>query len=228
MKDSKIIVLTGASRGLGLALATEFAALGHTVVGCARSSEAIDELSQRFVSPHRFDAVDICSDVAVKSWADSVLAQFGSIDYLINNAATINHNAPLWQVSHADMSNLMNTNVVAVASMIRHFVPGMIDSNSGIVINLSSGWGRSASAEVAPYCASKWAIEGMTKALAEELPAGMAAIPLNPGIINTDMLQSCFGDAASDHQDPKTWGKKAAPYILSLSPSDSGQSLSVP
>lgn len=65
-----------------------------------------------------------------------------------------------------------------------------------IIVNISSGWGRSTSPEVAPYCASKWAIEGLTQALAQELPSGMVTVALNPGIIHTDMLNICFGEEA--------------------------------
>ena len=71
-------------------------------------------------------------------------------------------------------------------------------------------------------------MEGLTKALAQELPQGMAAIPLNPGVINTDMLQSCFSSMASQYQDTEAWARKAVPFILKLSPADNGQSLSVP
>jgi NAD(P)-dependent dehydrogenase (short-subunit alcohol dehydrogenase family) len=76
---------------------------------------------------------------------------------------------------------VVSVNIVGVANVIRAFAPAMIERGSGVIVNLSSGWGRSVSPEVAPYCATKWAIEGMTKALAEELPKGMAAVPLNPG-----------------------------------------------
>ncbi len=83
-------------------------------------------------------------------------------------------------------------------------------------------------AEVAPYCATKWAIEGLTKALAEELPAGMAAVPLNPGIIDTDMLRSCFGPQAASYPGPDQWAESAIPFLLHLGPKDNGKSLSVP
>jgi len=63
-------------------------------------------------------------------------------------------------------------------------VPAMVRRGQGVIVNFSSGWGRSTDAGVAPYCATKWAIEGLTQALAQELPPGMAAVPLNPGIIN--------------------------------------------
>jgi NAD(P)-dependent dehydrogenase (short-subunit alcohol dehydrogenase family) len=103
----------------------------------------------------------------------------------------------------------------------------MVAAKRGVIVNLSSGWGRSVSPEVAPYCASKWAIEGLTKALAEELPAGMAAVPLNPGVIDTEMLRSCWAAAAAGYPKPEAWAKIAAPFILALGPKDNGRSVSV-
>jgi NAD(P)-dependent dehydrogenase (short-subunit alcohol dehydrogenase family) len=81
--------------------------------------------------------------------------------------------------------------------------------------------------EVAPYCATKWAIEGLTKALAEELPAGMAAVPLNPGVIDTDMLRACWAEGATNHPKAEAWAEVAAPFILKLGAKDNGRSLSV-
>jgi NAD(P)-dependent dehydrogenase (short-subunit alcohol dehydrogenase family) len=103
----------------------------------------------------------------------------------------------------------------------------MVERGSGVIVNLSSGWGRSVSPDVAPYCATKWAIEGLTKALAEELPKGMAAVPLNPGIIDTDMLRTCFSESASSYPKADEWAKTAGPYILDLGPRDNGRSASV-
>jgi len=68
--------------------------------------------------------------------------------------------------------------VKGTANVIRYFVPDMVRRKSGVIVNFSSGWGRSTDAEVAPYCASKWAIEGLTQALSQELPSGMAAVPV--------------------------------------------------
>jgi NAD(P)-dependent dehydrogenase (short-subunit alcohol dehydrogenase family) len=104
----------------------------------------------------------------------------------------------------------------------------MVAAKKGVVVNLSSGWGRGVSPGVAPYCASKWAIEGLTKALAQELPAGMAAVPLNPGVIDTDMLRLCWPEGASNHPKAEAWAKVAAPFILRLGATDNGASLSVP
>src|SRR5437588_8926828 len=96
--DKKIIVITGATRGLGRAMVSEFARLGHTVVGCGRSQKEIADLQAKYSEPHRFSVVDVASDEAVKSWAASILASRGAPDLLLNNAAIINRNAPLWTV----------------------------------------------------------------------------------------------------------------------------------
>jgi NAD(P)-dependent dehydrogenase (short-subunit alcohol dehydrogenase family) len=81
---------------------------------------------------------------------------------------------------------------------------------------------------VAAYCASKWAVEGLTQALAQELPAGLAAVAVNPGIIDTEMLRTCFGDAAADYPGADEWVKRAGPFLLRLGRKDNGSSLDVP
>ncbi|WP_425613892.1 SDR family oxidoreductase [Anatilimnocola sp. NA78] len=221
------IVLTGATRGLGRALTDRFIEAGHTVIGCGRSQAEIDDLNQQYGSPHRFDVLDVTNEPAVKAWAASVLASGEPPDLLINNAAMINPNAPLWKVEPADFDHIVNVNINGVFYVLRHFVPAMVQQKKGVIVNLSSGWGRSTSPEVAPYCATKYAIEGLTLALAQELPRGMVAIPLNPGIINTELLQSCFAGADS-FPSPEKWSRQAAPYILGLGPRDNGQSRTAP
>ena len=228
MSQERIILITGVTRGLGRAMVDGFARAGHTVVGCGRTQATIKALKQELGDPHEFYAVDVASDTAVKSWASVVLAKYGAPDLVINNAGVINRNAPLWELDAREFDEVMHTNVRGVANVIRHFVPAMRARKTGVIVNMSSGWGRSVDAEVAPYCASKWAVEGLTRALAEELPSTMAAIPLSPGAINTEMLQSCFGATASSYPSPQEWAETAVPYILALSPKDSGQTLTVP
>ena len=104
----------------------------------------------------------------------------------------------------------------------------MIKERKGTVVNFSSAWGRSTSPEVGPYCTSKWAVEGMSKSLAQELPEGMASVALNPGIIDTDMLRSCWNENAGMYEKPESWAKRAAPYILNINYKDNGRSLTAP
>lgn len=227
MNPTRRIVLTGCSRGLGRAMTESFVALGHVVHGCSRSESMIAEMRHAQKPPHTFHAVDVTDDAQVARWADELLAAAGPPDLLVNNAAIINRNSPLWKVPASDFDELMRVNVCGVANVIRHFVPAMVAAKRGVIVNFSSGWGRSVSPEVAPYCATKFAIEGLTRALAEELPGGMAAVPLNPGIIDTDMLRRCFGDEAGSYPAPSEWAKRAVPLLLSLGPKDNGMSLSV-
>ncbi len=222
------IIITGATRGLGRALTEEFIRLGHTIIGCGRGSEGVFDLRMKHGAPHNFDVVDVSNPTKVGMWGARVLG-FGEVpDLVINNAGIMNTPAPLWKVPAEEFASLVGVNITGVANVIREFVPAMVAVKKGVIVNLSSGWGRSVSPEVAPYCASKWAIEGLTKALAEELPAGMAAVPLNPGVIDTDMLRQCWADDAGNYPKAEAWAKVAAPFILQLGAKDNGRSLTVP
>jgi NAD(P)-dependent dehydrogenase (short-subunit alcohol dehydrogenase family) len=223
----RLVVITGVTRGLGRAMAERFAALGHTVAGCGRSAGAIDELRGVLGKPHDLAIVDVASDRDVEAWAGAVLSRLGPPDLLVNNAALINRNATLWEVPADEFDRVVDVNIKGVVNVIRHFIPAMIARGAGVIVNFSSEWGRSTSPEVAPYCATKWAIEGLTRALAQELPRGLAAVPVSPGIIDTDMLRSCFGDSAGHYPGPERWADAAVPFLLKLGPKDSGKALSI-
>jgi NAD(P)-dependent dehydrogenase (short-subunit alcohol dehydrogenase family) len=156
------------------------------------------------------------------------LSRLGPPDLLLNNAALINGNAPLWRIPADEFGRVVDVNLKGVANVLRAFVPAMIEGQGGVIVNFSSGWGRSTAPEVAPYCATKWAIEGLTRALAQELPSGMAAVPLNPGIIDTEMLRSTFGGRAEHFPSPEAWAEIAVPFLLALGAKDNGKPLTVP
>lgn len=224
----RTVVITGVSRGLGRAMVDRFIADGHRVFGCARSVEQIDDLRSKHGGPHGFEVVEVTDRRQVEAWSARVLEAAGPPDLLINNAAIINANARLWEVPPKEFGHVIDVNIKGVYLVLRSFLPAMIARRRGVVVNFSSGWGRSTSSEVAPYCATKWAIEGLTQALAAELPDGMAAVPLNPGIIHTDMLASCFGEMASSYPTPEAWARTAVPFLLRLGPRDNGRPLTAP
>eukprot|EP00850_Spirogloea_muscicola_P006703 SM000032S12087 [mRNA] locus=s32:424182:425959:+ [translate_table: standard] len=229
----KVVVVTGVTKGLGEALALELASRGHTVAGCGRSEDKLEKLRSRLQGKHLFKAADVTSDKSVEEFCQAVVDTLGIPDIVINNAGCINANAKLWDVPIEEFHSVIDTNVNGTYHVIRHFVPHLISKKGTVIVNLSSGWGRSTAAEaswdaqVAPYCATKWAVEGMTKALAKELPPGVVAVALNPGIINTAMLQSCFGSSASMYTTPDQWAPHAANLILGISPLDNGASMTV-
>jgi NADP-dependent 3-hydroxy acid dehydrogenase YdfG len=204
-----------------------FIARGHTVIGCGRSREGIAELRSSYPETHRFDVVDVTSDSAVASWAKDVESAGLEPDLICNNAAAMNEPAPLWKIPAAEFDGLIDVNIKGVGNVMRHFLPGMVARRKGVVVNFSSGWGRSTSANVAPYCATKWAIEGLSQACAAEVPAGVAVIALNPGIINTEMLRKCFAGAAENYPAAEEWAERAVPAILRFTARENGRSASI-
>lgn len=228
MVAMKHVVITGVSRGLGRAMAIGFAARGWTLSGCGTDAAALRSVGNELGPDHHVQACDVTDPAAMEAFAAAVTERFGAPDLLLNNAATIHPNKPLWEVSADEFARVIDVNLKGVHLGIRAFLPGMMRRGRGVVVNVSSGWGRSTSPEVAPYCATKWGIEGLTAALAQELPAGLAAVALNPGIIDTRMLRSCFGDAAGDYPTPEEWAKAAVPFLASLGSRHNGKALTVP
>ena len=222
------IVITGATKGLGRALTEQYIKLGLMVIGCGRSVNSIKLMSDSYKENTDFQVVDISDHKQVRSWAKDVINKFGSPDFLLNNAGIINKNAALWDVSEQEFSDVIDINIKGVHNTIKEFVPNMIKAGKGTVVNFSSGWGRSTSPEVAPYCSSKWAVEGLSKSLAQELPEGMVSVALNPGVIDTNMLRSCWSENAGMYEKPESWAERAAPFILNINPKDNGASLTAP
>ncbi|ONK77357.1 uncharacterized protein A4U43_C02F5690 [Asparagus officinalis] len=227
--NPKTVMITGVSRGLGRALALELARQGHTIIGCARAQDKLQSLEAEIPSrdKHLFQVLDVRSDSGVQDLARLVMERSLIPDIIVNNAGAINKNNKIWEVSEEEFDMVIDTNVKGVANVLRHFLPFMIERKKGVIVNMSSGWGRSAAAEVAPYCASKWAIEGLTRSVAKELPPGLATVALSPGAVNTDMLASCFGNSAALYQTPEAWAPRAATMILNLSVEDNATSLTV-
>ncbi|KAJ8767947.1 hypothetical protein K2173_020887 [Erythroxylum novogranatense] len=227
----KKVMITGVSQGLGRALALELAKRGHTVIGCSRAQDKLNSLQSQLPSEHNNNhlllAADVRSNSSVEELARAVMENKGAPDIIVNNAGTINKNNKIWEVPEEEFDTVIDTNIKGIANVLRHFIPLMLPTKQGIIVNMSSGWGRSGAALVAPYCASKWAVEGLSRSVAKEVPDGMAIVALNPGVIHTEMLTSCFGTSASLYQEPDAWALKAATMILNLTGADNGASLTV-
>jgi NAD(P)-dependent dehydrogenase (short-subunit alcohol dehydrogenase family) len=220
------IAITGTSKGLGLALARQFTELGHQVFGGARTPpEQLDA-----DVPGSYQQLDVTDSESQQLWWDKAQSELeGLPDLVIANAAAINENAPLWDVPEAEFRKVVEVNVTGVYLTLKHFVNRWIESprKKSVIVALSSGWGRSTSPDVAPYCTTKWAVEGMIGALSQELPQGLTAVALNPGIINTEMLRSCFGTSASQYSKPEVWARSAATQILSFERESNGVSATI-
>ncbi|KAI4298906.1 hypothetical protein L6164_032419 [Bauhinia variegata] len=227
--SSRTVLITGVSKGLGRSLALELAKRGHTVIGCSRAQDKLVSLQSELSlsDRHLLLNVDVRSDNSVEELARAVVERKAVPDIIVNNAGTINKNNKIWEVPVEEFDAVIDTNLKGTVNMLRHFIPLMLANKQGIIVNISSGWGRSGAALVAPYCASKWAIEGLSRSVAKELPEGMAVVALNPGVIYTDMSASCFGNSAALYQKPEAWALKAATVILNLTAADNGASLTI-
>lgn len=229
MSSYQRVVITGVTRGLGIVLTEWLITQGCTVVGCARSHEAIETLQQRLGTPHRFDAIDVTSTEDVRHWANSVIETHGSPDLVISNASICNDASKRsWELDDEEFDRVLSVNINGTANVCRAFLPAMVGQGVGTLIGLSSRAGRRGLKNLAPYCAGKFAIEGLMKAIACELPEGMASIPLNPGDINTEMFRSNWPASAPNKPSPAEWVEIAGPFILTLGPEHSGESMTVP
>jgi len=222
---NKVVCISGVSKGLGYALAKEFDRRGWNVAGCARSEGALINLGNDLQNKHFIQKADITQQPDVQTFADKALSTLGVPSLLLNNAGKINKNARLHEISSDEFLDVLQVNLCGTHNMIRAFLPSMLEAGKGTIVNFSSYWGQSSAAEVAPYCASKWAIEGLTRALAQELPNELSAVALNPGVIDTDMLRSCFGESARNHEKPHDWAKHAVDRLERLTVSDSGMTI---
>lgn len=190
--DDYRALITGAGRGLGLAIAEAFAASGAKVILCARSQNELEVAAQR-IKDAGYCADILISDVSdVESFARKV-QKLDGIDILVNNAGT-NRPKPLNQITFDDYDSVMNINVRALYFATQAVTNQMIkDNRKGSIINISSQMGHVGAKNRTVYCASKWAVEGFTKAAAVELaPYGIRVNTICPTFIETPMTESFF------------------------------------
>ena len=138
-----------------------FCARGWRVAGCGRDAEQLAALEREGVESdeaHFFGRCDVSREGDVAGFSAEVIGRFGAPQFVLNNAAIINANAPPWRVDAQEFSHVVDVNLKGVAAVMRYFLPAMLDQKGGGIVNSSSGWGRSTSPEVAPYCATKWAV----------------------------------------------------------------------
>lgn len=188
---AKTAIITGASKGIGRALALHFAAKGYDLAICGhRDKTALAETSETIVGMDR-KCISCMGDIGnpefVKDFFQQIQANYSSIDVLINNAG-ISHIGLLQDMSDTEWNQIMQTNLSSVFYCCRKVIPLMLAQKHGHIINISSVWGNvGASTEVA-YSASKGGVNAFTKALAKELaPSNITVNAIACGYINTDM-----------------------------------------
>lgn len=185
--SQKVAIVTGASRGIGRAIARSLAKKNFVVIANYNKSEkeAI-ELKNEINNIDIFKA-DVSKRSDVKSLVEYTLNKYGKIDVLVNNAGI--DNEKLFQdITDEDWQNVINTNLYSVFCVTQEVVNNMIHNKSGCIINISSIWGQIGASCECIYSASKAGIDGITKSLAKELgPSNIRVNSIAPGFIDTDM-----------------------------------------
>lgn len=188
--QNSVAVVTGGSRGVGLAIASRLARLGRHVVLCARSQTELDRATKSITgqggsaSAYRLDVSDAAEVAALGSF---VLTQFSRCDVLVNNAGIGSIGTPLHEVEPGTFDRVVATNLRAPYLLLRAFAPAMIAAKSGHIINIGSLAGKSPLPSGAPYSASKWGLLGLMMSAAEELrPHGVRVSVISPGSIATN------------------------------------------
>ncbi|CAN5611129.1 3-oxoacyl-[acyl-carrier-protein] reductase [soil metagenome] len=190
--DGAVAVVTGASRGLGRAIAEELARGGaKVVVNYSRSKEPAEELVNELTEGGS-EAVAIQADVSDAEQAqrliDESIEKFGRIDVLVNNAG-INRDKTLKKLSVEDWDTVVQTDLNSAFYTVRAALPGMMEQESGCIINMSSFVGEAGNIGQANYAAAKAGLLGFTKTAAQELARyGITVNALCPGFIETDMV----------------------------------------
>ena len=199
MLTEKIALVTGASRGIGKAIAMELAERGATVIVNYSGSEEKAQQTVSEIKKNGGEAVAVKCDVAdfaaCEKLAKDVIGRYGRLDILVNNAG-ITRDGLIMKMSEQDFDSVMDTNLKGTYNMIRHFSRWFLKQKSGRIINIASVSGVIGNAGQANYSASKAGVIGLTKAVARELSGrGICINAVAPGFIDTDMPRQMSEDA---------------------------------
>jgi 3-hydroxybutyrate dehydrogenase len=204
--DGKVAVITGGGHGIGRVIALRFAVAGASVVVSGTSKEALEQTA-RDVQERGGRAIAVIADVADEAAVEQLmaraLADFGRIDILVNNAGIAGPTAPVTEVTREDWDRTIAVNLTGAFLCAKHALPHMIKQQSGRIINITSIAGLQAYALRSPYCASKWAMVGLTQTLAEE--AGRYNITANaiaPGPVHGPRIESVIRNRAAQMNVP--------------------------
>jgi 3-oxoacyl-[acyl-carrier protein] reductase len=184
--DTRIALITGASRGIGLACARALSAAGHRVALAARNREKLEEAASQLAGSYVIE-VDMSSPESIKAGFLQVSKEFGRIDILVNNAA-ITRDGLSMRMKKADWDAVIDTNLTGSFLAIQQVLPAMMRERWGRIVNISSVVGEAGNAGQANYVASKAGLIGLTKAIAQEMASRNVTVnAVAPGFIDTDM-----------------------------------------
>ncbi len=206
--STQTVLVTGASSGIGLACAEAFAAAGSRLLICARRQPRVEELAERLKSEFGVEVFAFGLDVRDRAATEQALldlpAGWQAIDIIVNNAGLSRGLEPLQQGSYQDWDEMLDTNVKGLLNISRTLLPEMIERGSGQVINIGSIAGHEVYPGGAVYCASKHAVDAITRGLRIDLNGtGVRVSTVDPGLVDTEFSNVRFhGD---DQRAAKTY-----------------------
>lgn len=203
----KIVLVTGASRGIGREIAKELAQKGYRVIAnYNKSREEAEKLQQENENIEIYKA-DVSKREEVTKMVQDVIKKYGKIDILINNAG-ISQEKLFTDVTDEDWNTMINNNLYSVFCVTQEVLPNMISRKQGCIINISSIWGMVGASCETIYSVTKAGIDGMTKSLAKELgPSNIRVNSIAPGCIDTDMNKNLTEQEIQDLEQEIPLGK---------------------
>jgi short-subunit dehydrogenase len=187
--DNKVTVITGASSGIGAWIAQELSRLGAIVILLARSGDKLRQTIELMQGKHEFYITDVTSTEQVFTVIDRVIATYGRIDIMINNAGYGVFEA-LTEATLETIEGMMNVNYLGTVRCTKAVLPYMLKAGSGQIVNIASLAGKIGTAKSSGYSASKHAVLGFTNSLRQELNGtGISVTAVNPGPVNTPFFE---------------------------------------
>jgi NAD(P)-dependent dehydrogenase (short-subunit alcohol dehydrogenase family) len=206
---SKVFLVTGSSRGLGLRITEAALAAGHRVVATARRPLLPEELTRRHGDRVRSVALDVTDPAAAETAVRAAVEAFGRLDVVVNNAGYADL-ASVEDVTAEDFRAQIDTNLLGVVNVTKAALPVLREQGAGHIIQVSSVGGRVTSAGLSAYQAAKWAVGGFSEVLAQEVgPLGIKVTVLEPGGMRTDWAGSSMSIPPISAPYEQTVGSKA-------------------
>lgn len=187
--EGKVILVTGASRGIGKAIASQLKALGGTVIGTATSEYGAANISE-YLGEGQGLVLNVTDDASISAMFDLIKEKHGSVDILVNNAGITRDNL-MMRMKDDEWNDIIDTNLTSVFKISKAVLRAMMKKRNGRIINIGSVVGTMGNAGQVNYATAKAGLIGFTKSLAREVASrGITVNTVSPGFIDTDMTQT--------------------------------------
>jgi len=192
--NGKVALVTGASRGIGKAIAEQLVAMGATVIGTATSDNGAAAISKYLAENGTGKVLNVTDDASMTDLLSQITDEFGAIDILVNNAGITRDNL-LMRMKEDEWNDIIQTNLTSVFKLSKAVLRGMMKKRHGRIVNIGSVVGSTGNGGQANYAAAKAAVIGFSKSLAKEIASrGITVNVVSPGFIDTDMTKGLTDD----------------------------------